>query len=426
MNFIDQADIFVEAGKGGDGRVSFRKEKFISRGGPDGGDGGDGGKVILQASTNQDSLAVFRYSKQLKAESGQPGGTNRKHGKSGQDLIVAVPVGTQAKDQDGNILADMVLDKQTTVIAVGGKGGFGNAHFVNSTRQAPNFADKGEPGQLMKIVLELKMLADVGLVGLPNAGKSTLLRAISNARPKIADYPFTTLNPSVGVVDIPGSPSLLFADIPGLIEGAANGKGLGHDFLRHIERTSVIVHVIDAYSADIVGDYLTIRQELGAYKKELLRRPEIVALNKTEGMDELVKNDLIASLRRTIKSKNEPIVTISALSGIGLEELINYTKSLLDTLKKKQLAKNKQPLMYEYKLPDNELAWQVQPIDKHSFMVTGAQIERFALRTDFNNDQAVARLLDILKKRGIIHALVRHGINPGDKIVIADKGELVY
>lgn len=425
MNFIDQADVFVEAGRGGDGRVSFRREKFVSHGGPDGGDGGNGGKVILQASTNQDSLAVFRYSKQLKAESGQPGGTNHKHGKSGQDLIVAVPVGTQAKDQEGNILADMILDKQTTVIAIGGKGGFGNAHFVNSTRQAPNFADKGEPGQVKKIVLELKMLADVGLVGLPNAGKSTLLRAISNARPKIADYPFTTLNPSVGVVDVLGSSSLLFADIPGLIEGAAKGKGLGHDFLRHIERTSVIVHVIDAYSSDLANDYLTIRQELGAYKKELLKRPEIVALNKTEGLDELVKNDLIANLRRTMKSKKEPIVAISALSGQGLEELIKYTKLSLDKLKTQQLAKNNQSL-YEYKLPDNELAWQVQPIDKHSFLLTGKQIERFALRTDFNNDQAVARLLDILKKRGIIHALVRQGINPGDKIVIADKGELVY
>ena len=425
MNFIDQANVDIVAGKGGNGKTSFRHEKFISRGGPDGGDGGDGGDVILRASNNQNSLATFRFTKQLKAEPGQDGGNKKKHGKSGQDLVVAVPVGTEAKDNQGNLLADLTEDGQMEVVALGGQGGFGNAHFVSSRRQAPNFSEKGEPGETKSVQLELKMLADVGLVGLPNAGKSTLLAAISNARPKIANYPFTTLNPSVGVVDIDKQNSLLFADIPGLIEGAAEGKGLGHDFLRHVERTSVIVHVIDAYSEDIAEAYQTIRRELAAYSKELAKRPEIVAINKTEGLDDEIVNDLIASIKRLVKPKSTEVIPISARSHLNLKELTLVSKAVKDKVKAKKVAKQAEEV-YEYRLENNDKQWQVEQDDSGCYVVSGQQIERFAQRTDFSNDQAVARFMDILRKRGILHAMVRKGLKPGDTIKIANKGELIY
>ncbi len=425
MNFIDQAIVSVEAGKGGDGRVSFRREKFISRGGPDGGDGGNGGSVILHASNNQDSLATFRYTKQLKAEDGVPGGNKRKHGKSGLDLIVEVPVGTEAKDENGQLIADMIEVGQSITVAAGGRGGFGNAHFVSSRRQAPGFAEKGEPGESKQLYLELKMLADVGLVGLPNAGKSTLLGALSHARPKVADYPFTTLNPSVGVVDIDKQSSLLFADIPGLIEGAAKGKGLGHDFLRHIERTSLIVHVIDAYVADVASAYLTIRNELKAYNPELAKRPEIVVINKIEGLDSEITSDLKNSLSRVLKPKSTKILLISAKSGLGLRELVLAAKAAKDKAAAKKV-KVVEPELFEYRLPENKSGWSITPSSEGRFLISGPQIERFALRTDFSNDQAVARLLYILRKRGVLKALNKQGVKPGDTLDIAGKGEIVY
>ena len=249
--FIDKATVSIKAGDGGNGKLSFRHEKFIDRGGPDGGDGGDGGDVVFVASRNENTLADFRYQKELAADAGQPGGPTRKHGRSAKDLLVPVPVGTVVTDSEGNILADLAEDEQRAVIARGGKGGFGNAHFVSSRRQAPRIAEKGEAGEELQAYLELKMIADVGLIGLPNAGKSTLLSVISNARPEIANYPFTTITPNLGVVDVDGKDSLLFADIPGLIEGAAEGKGLGDEFLRHVERTAVLLHLIDAYQEDV-------------------------------------------------------------------------------------------------------------------------------------------------------------------------------
>lgn len=276
--FVDKASVKVKAGDGGDGKLSFRHEKFIDKGGPDGGDGGHGADVVLLASRNQNTLANFRYQKELNAEPGQPGGKSRKHGKNGQALVVAVPVGTVAFDAQGVVIADLFEDGAKAVIAHGGKGGFGNAHFTSSTRQAPRVAEKGEPGEELTVTLELKMIADVGLVGLPNAGKSTLLSVISNARPEIANYPFTTLTPNLGVVDVDKKSSLLFADIPGLIEGAAEGKGLGDEFLRHVERTAVLVHLVDAYNEDVAQAYQTIQDELKAYKVDLSTRPQVVAL----------------------------------------------------------------------------------------------------------------------------------------------------
>ncbi len=425
MNFIDQAVVSVEAGNGGNGRTSFRREKFISRGGPDGGDGGDGGDVILHASNNQNSLAPFRYTKLLKAQDGAAGGSKRQHGKSGADLIVEVPVGTEAKDESGEVVADLTEDNMSCVVALGGKGGYGNAHFVSSRRQAPNFAELGEPGQKLILNLELKMLADVGLVGLPNAGKSTLLGALSHARPKVADYPFTTLNPSVGVVDLDKNNSLLFADIPGLIEGAAEGKGLGHDFLRHIERTSVIVHVIDGYSADIAAAYLTIRRELSAYNPILAKRPEIVAINKVEGLDEEITNDLINSIKRVLGNKSTPIILISAKSGLGLKQLLGATKQAKDKAAKK--AQNAKPEeLFEYTLPvSSKSGWKVSKV-KNEYEISGEQIKRFAIRTDFNNEEAVARLMDILRKLGILKELVKQGVQPGDVLNIAGEGKITY
>ncbi len=424
MNFIDQATVSVEAGNGGDGGVSFRHEKFISRGGPDGGDGGNGGDVILRASYNQDSLATFRYTKQLHAEHGAPGSGRRKHGKSGADLVVEVPVGTEARDDSGVMVADLIEDGQSEIVALGGRGGFGNAHFVSSRRQAPNFAEKGEPGQSLQLNLELKMLADVGLVGLPNAGKSTLLGAISHAHPKVADYPFTTLNPSVGVVDVDQKSSLLFADIPGLIEGAAKGKGLGHDFLRHIERTSLIIHVIDAYTKDVAEAYETVRNELKAYNPDLAKRPEIVAINKVEGLDEEITSDLVASLKRVLKPKSTRIFLISSRSGQGLRDLVFAAKAAKDKAAKQ--VKPSAPELFEYRLPESKSRWSITNPADNKYLISGTQIERFALRTDFNNEQAVSRLMDILRKLGVLRALVKQGIKPGDKIDIAGKGEIIY
>ncbi len=417
MSFVDKVTVNITAGKGGNGALSFRHEKFIDRGGPDGGDGGDGGDVVLLASRNQNTLAAFRYQKELRAEPGQAGSKQRKHGRSGTDLIVAVPVGTVVtKTDDTTVIADLSEDGQQFVVARGGRGGYGNAHFVSSRRQAPNFAEKGEPGNSLEVQLELKMIADVGLVGLPNAGKSTLLSKLSNARPEIADYPFTTLTPNLGVVDIDKSTSVLFADIPGLIEGAADGKGLGHDFLRHIERTAVILHLIDAYNEDIAGTYQTVKAELEAYQPELIKRPEVIALNKVEGLDEEIINDLVSQLKRAAPAKTK-IFAISARSGEGLQQLLFAIKDLVSVVRKQAPDEDKEPMVPVLTLDDADTGdtWRV---DKQGqvFVVTGDKIEHFAQRTDFTNEHAVRRLRDIMRRMGILHELVRQDIKPGQTV----------
>lgn len=424
MNFIDKTKVLVRAGAGGDGKMSFRQEKFISKGGPDGGDGGHGGNVVFAASRNQNTLAAFRYQRELQAENGQPGGKKRMHGKSGKDLTVMVPVGTVVVGADGHELADFTEDGQTVVIAKGGKGGFGNAHFVSSRRQAPRFAEKGEDGQELEATLELKMIADVGLVGLPNAGKSTLLARISNARPEIANYPFTTLIPNLGMVDIDRESSLLFADIPGLIEGAAEGKGLGHEFLRHIERTAVIVHMIDAYHENVAEAYATIQNELKAYDVDLSKRPQIVVLNKTDGLDKDIVTDLIQQLQAVIPKKTS-IFAISAASGDGIRELLYEIRKVVVRERKAREAKEATEELPVLRLMNDTAAWRTEKTER-GFMVTGAKIEQFAARTDFSNDEAVQRLRDIMKKMGILHELIRKGIEPGQTIFIAGIGELAY
>jgi GTP-binding protein len=416
MSFVDKVTVVIAAGSGGDGKLSFRHEKTVRKGGPDGGDGGHGGDVVLQASRNQNTLAAFRYKKEIKAENGQPGGTNRKHGRSAQNLILAVPVGTIATDKEGSVVADLVDDGQTAVVAQGGRGGFGNAHFVSSRRQAPNFAEKGDPGEIQELQLELKMIADVGLVGLPNAGKSTLLSKLSNARPEVADYPFTTLTPHLGVVDLDRENSLLFADIPGLIRGAAAGKGLGHDFLRHIERTAVILHLIDAYTEDVASAYKTIKDELKAYRPELAKRPEIVVLTKIEGLDKEIIDDLMQQLKKVLHKKAE-VFPISSNSGEGLKPMLFAVKAATTKARSLQKPKASEPPLPVIKLTDISDAFSVTK-DGETFVVTGPRIERFASRTNFDNEEGVQRLRDIMRRAGVIHELKRQGIEPGQTIQI--------
>lgn len=426
MNFIDKATIMVKAGDGGNGHLSFRHEKFIDKGGPDGGDGGKGGDVVLVASRNQNTLASFRFQKEVFAESGQPGGKTRKHGKNGKDLLVYVPVGTQAADEQGIIIADLPEDGTRAVIAKGGKGGFGNAHFVSSTRQAPRIAEKGEPGEEMTLQLEIKMIADVGLVGLPNAGKSTLLSVISNARPEIADYPFTTIVPNLGVVDVDKRASMLFADIPGLIEGAAEGKGLGDDFLRHVERTAVLVHLIDAYNDDVATAYDTIQNELKAYRVDLSARPQVVALTKIEGLDADIIKDQLAKLKKAVH-KDAHLTAISAQTKQGVPELLRTVLAQVETVRAHERAAEAAvaaPEVPVLTLDGQEDVWNITK-EEDEYVVTGPKIERFAIRTDFNSPAGIERLRDIMHKQGILHELVRMGINPGDTIRIG-KNEMPY
>jgi GTP-binding protein len=424
MSFIDKAMISVLAGKGGNGKVSWRREKFVSKGGPDGGDGGNGANVVLLASRNQNTLASFRYQKELKAENGQMGGDTKKHGRSAKHMIVAVPVGTIATDESGQVLADLTEDGQEAIIAKGGRGGFGNAHFISSRRQSPNFAELGEPGDELMIRLELKMIADVGLVGLPNAGKSTLLSKVSNARPEIADYAFTTLKPNLGVVDLDKANSLLMADIPGLIEGAADGKGLGHDFLRHVERTAVILHLIDAYNDNIAEVYQTIRAELKAYKADLAERPEVIAITKIEGLDEEITTDLIAQIAR-VAAKGTPIFAISSQSGLGVKPMLYKVKELVTIERAKVVELEENTDLPVITLTDTSDQWTVVR-DEDVFIVSGEKVEQFARRTDFENEEGLQRLRHIMGKMGIMHQLVRSGIQADDVISINRSGEFKY
>lgn len=426
MNFIDKATVLVRAGNGGNGKLSFRREKFIDKGGPDGGDGGDGGDVVLVASRNQNTLVSFRFQKEVVAPSGGAGDKRRKHGRSGEDLLVMVPVGTVATDEEGRVLADLDEDGKRAIIAHGGKGGFGNAHFISSVRQAPRIVEKGEEGEQLTVQLELKMIADVGLVGLPNAGKSTLLSVISNARPEIADYPFTTLVPNLGVVDVDKETSLLFADIPGLIEGAAEGKGLGDEFLRHVERTAVLVHLIDAYQEDVAEAYTTIQDELKAYKVDLSARPQVVALTKIEGLDEEIIKDQMAKLKKIVP-KDALLTAISAPTKQGIPELLRNVRKLVEQKRARERAAEAvvtAPTVPVLTITDQEDAWEVTR-DEDEFVVRGPKIERFASRTDFDSPAGVERLRDIMQRQGIMHELVRQGVNPGDSIRIG-RGEITY
>lgn len=418
--FVDKVKVEVIAGDGGNGVVSFRHEKYVDKGGPDGGDGGNGGDVIAVASRNNNTLAAYRYSKIIKAEPGQSGSKRKKHGRNGKSLEVKLPVGTVISTSDGEVIADLIEDGQKAIIAKGGKGGYGNAHFTSSVRQVPRVAEKGEPGEDVELVFELKMIADVGLVGLPNAGKSTFLANVSNAKPEIANYPFTTLKPNLGVVDYDDS-SFLVADIPGLIEGASSGKGLGDEFLRHIERTSVIIHLIDSYADDVADSFKVINSELSSYSKNLIKKPQIVALTKIEGLDEDIISDKINELKKVIPKKIK-VLAISSLSKDGINELLRETKKVINKQVKETPEESVVPVI---KLTNMDKKWTVKKV-KEGYKVTGNKIEKFAARTDFENAHGVLRLRDIMRKMGIMHELERRKINAGDKIIISNLGEIEY
>lgn len=420
--FVDTAIVQIQGGKGGDGAVSFRHEIYVDKGGPDGGDGGKGGDVIFKASKDVNTLLDFRYKPELKARPGANGAKQNKRGRSGAPLIVKVPVGTVVK-HDGRVIADLVVDEQEEIIARGGDGGFGNAHFKSSTRQTPRIAELGEAGDSFEAELELKLLADVGLVGFPNAGKSTFLSVVSNARPEVADYAFTTLTPNLGVADIDDG-SLLIADIPGLIEGASEGKGLGDAFLRHVERTSVLLHLIDVYDNDVAKAYTTIRQELASYSPELLERPEVIALTKAEGLDaDIVKMQIDAL--KAVAPESE-VYAISSSAHQGLKDVLRALRVHVEASRAKQPEADQEDVD-EQGLPvirlaaeEKQKAWEIEKREDENgvtiYQVRGTKIEKFARRTNFEGYENVNRLRDIMKKMGIAHELKRRGAE-GNSII---------
>lgn len=418
--FADSAKIYIRSGKGGDGHVSFRRELFVAAGGPDGGDGGRGGDVIFEVDDGLNTLTDFRHVRKYVAGDGEQGGKRRCHGADGEDLIVKVPEGTVIKDfESGKVIADMSGENRREVILKGGKGGLGNMHFATSTMQVPKYAQPGQPAQELWVQLELKVIADVGLVGFPNVGKSTLLSRVSNARPKIANYHFTTLNPHLGVVDLQDGQGFVMADIPGLIEGASQGIGLGHDFLRHIERTKVLVHVVDAASVegrDPVEDIRTINAELKAYNPSLLERPQVIAANKVDSIYNTGEEDWedpVERLKREFEPEGIQVFAISAVTGQGVKELLYHVNDLLKTVDRKPVIFEKE---FEYQYQGENLPYTVERNEDGIYVVEGPKIEKMLGYTNLDSEKGFQFFQKFLKDSGILDELEEAGIEEGDTV----------
>jgi len=420
--FIDRAKIFIKAGDGGAGALSFRREKYVPRGGPDGGNGGRGGNVILEVSRQLNSLQDYRFKHHFAAGRGGRGGGSRRHGKDASDLILQVPPGTLVKDEEGKTIADLVGTNQRLVVGRGGRGGRGNASFKSATRQTPRFAELGEPGESRWLWLELKLIADAGLIGLPNAGKSTLLSAASAARPKIGDYPFTTLEPVLGVVELAEDATFVMADLPGLIEGAHAGAGLGLEFLRHVDRTRVLIHVIDAAAGDqhkLWNDYEQVRAELKKYSASLARRPQLIALNKMDAVSE--PSEVLAFRQRLVRLRRRSF-PISAATGDGVPDLLWATSRMLE--RRKREAPEPVPALKVYRGPSSAEPFTIEPIDG-GFRVSGNQLERLLAMTDITNPEGLAHFQRMLDRWGLNDALARHGARGGEMVRISD-AEFLY
>lgn len=417
--FADRAKIYVRSGKGGDGHVSFRREKYVPNGGPDGGDGGDGGSVIFTIDEGLNTLTDFRQIRKYCAEDGAPGGKRNCHGKNGQDIIIKVPAGTIIKEEEsGKVVIDMSGDVTNFKMLTGGRGGKGNQHYATSTMQAPKYAKPGQPFKELNLLLELKVIADVGLVGFPNVGKSTLLSRVSNARPKIANYHFTTLNPNLGVVDLDETNGFVIADIPGLIEGASEGIGLGHEFLRHIERTKVIIHMVDVAGTegrDPVADIYAINKELEAYNPSIAQRPQVIAANKIDAIfDE--ENDPIARLKNEFEPKGVKVYPISAVSGEGVRELLYEVLDMLHNI-------NEEPTVFEQEFfPEieafggKEAFTVVFDAEANEYVVEGTRIEKMLGYTQLESEKGFAFFQRFLKETGILTQLEELGIQEGDTV----------
>ena len=428
--FADRARIFIKSGKGGDGHVSFRRELYVPDGGPDGGNGGKGGDIIFEVDKGLNTLGDFRHNSKYIAKSGEEGGKRRCTGRDGEDVVIKVPEGTVIYDDESRkVIADMSNDNLREVILKGGRGGKGNMNYATSTMQAPQYAQPGQDAQELWVRLELKVIADVGLVGFPNVGKSTLLSRVTNARPKIANYHFTTLNPNLGVVDLDGGRGFVIADIPGLIEGASEGVGLGHEFLRHIERTKVIIHMVDAASTegrDPVADIKAINEELRAYNPELLKRPQVIAANKIDAIytDDETENP-VDVIKKAFEPEGIKVYPISAVTGQGLKELLYYVRELLDSM-------TDEPVMFEKELDTDTLfdnpneAFYVEKDDKGVYVVSGPRIDRMLGYTNLESEKGFNFFQKFLRQTGILKQLKELGVQEGDTVRVGDYLEFDY
>ena len=417
--FADSAKITIRSGKGGDGHVSFRRELYVAAGGPDGGDGGRGGDLIFEVDPRVNTLNDFRHIRKYFAGDGEPGGKRRCHGADGEDMVVHVPEGTVVREAEtGKVIIDMSHEHKREVVLKGGRGGKGNMNYATPTMQVPKYAQPGKPGRELEVILELKTIADVGLIGFPNVGKSTFLSRVSNAKPKIANYHFTTLSPILGVVDLDGADGFVIADIPGLIEGASEGIGLGHEFLRHIERTKLFIHMVDAASTegrDPLNDILVINKELENYSPELIKRPQVIAANKTDVFYGTEEDTVITLLKEEFEPKGIPVFPISAVSGKGVKELLYYVRKELDQL-------DQEPVVFEQEYDLEQETFKDEPYTveydekEGMYVVEGPRIERMLGYTNLDSEKGFEFFQKFLRTSGIVDELEKLGIEEGDTV----------